>query len=123
MVTSMPARQRGISFSGFLFGAFLLVVVSLFAFRMVPAYMQDAKIRNLFVTLANDPDMQNASPANIRTAYIKRAGIEDITAVSADDIEIEKVNGRLTLSATYAARLPLVANVSLYIEFNPSSAN
>jgi len=55
-------------------------------------------------------------------SFSKRASIDDITAVKAEDIEIASSGGRLELSASYAIKVPLVANVTLCLEFNPTSA-
>ena len=121
MNKAMPAKQRGLSFSGFIFGAFLLIMVSIIGLKLIPAYMEDATIKNLFVTIANDPEMQSASVGNIKMSFSKRASIENVHAITYDDISIEKIDDRLMLSASYAVKVPLVANISLYLEFNPSS--
>lgn len=122
MNAAMPAAQRGLSLVGFLFGAVLLVLVSITGLKLIPAYMQDAQIKNVFVTIANDPEMQNATVRDIKTSFEKRADIDDIRAITSDDIEIVKENGRLVLSASYSVKVPLVANVSLFLDFKPSSA-
>lgn len=122
MNISMPGQQRGLSFFGFIFGAFILVLVSITGLKLVPAYMQNAQVKNLFVTIANDPEMQKASPRDIRTSFNKRASIDNISAVKADDIVIDSDAGTPVLSASYAVKVPLAGNVSLYLEFNPTSA-
>ena len=121
MNKAMPAKQRGLSFSGFIFGAVILVLAITTGMKLIPAYMQDAKIGNLFTVIANDPEMQKASPRDIRMAFNKRASIDDIRAITAEDIAIEKDGDRLVLSASYPVKIPLAGNVSLYLEFNPSS--
>lgn len=121
MNKAMPAKQRGLSFSGFIFGAFLLILLSIIGLKLIPAYMEDATIKNLLVTIANDPEMQGAAVGAVKMSFIKRASIENVRAIGADDIEISKADGRLELSASYAVKVPLVANISLYLEFNPSS--
>ena len=122
MDKAMPARQRGLSFFGFIFGAFVLVLASIGGLKLIPAYIEDAKINNLFTAIANDPEMQRAGPRDIKMSFNKRASIDNITAVKADDIEITTSGGRLVLSASYAVKVPLIANASLYLEFNPTSA-
>lgn len=121
MNRAMPAKQRGLSFSGFIFGAFLLILISTIGLKLIPAYMENVTIKNLFVTIANDPEMQGAAVGNIKMSFTKRASIENVRAITADDINIEKADGRLQLSASYAVKVPLVANISLYLEFNPTS--
>ena len=122
MKKAMPAKQRGLSFFGFIFGAVILVLVSITGLKLIPAYMEDMKISNLFTVIANDPEMQKASPRDIRMSFSKRASIDNISAINAEDIEIASEGGRLALSASYAVKVPLVANVSLYLDFSPASA-
>lgn len=122
MNKAMPAKQRGLSFSGFIFGAVILVLVATTGMKLIPAYMQDAEIGNLFTVIANDPEMQKASLRDIRMSFTKRASIDGITAINAEDIEITSNGGRLVLSASYAVKIPLAGNISLYMDFSPTSA-
>lgn len=122
MNTAMPVQQRGLSFGGFIFGAFLLVFLAITGLKLVPAYMQAAQIKNIFQTIAHDPDMQKASPRDIQASFERRATIDSITAIKSSDIDISSDQGRPVLSASYSVKIPLAGNVSLYIEFNPSSA-
>lgn len=121
MNTAMPSKQRGLSFSGFMAGAVILILVSITGLKVIPAYMQDATIKNIFVTIANDPEMQKASLGDIRMAFAKRATIDDIKVITADDVDITKDGGQLVLSASYPVKVPLAGNISLYLDFNPSS--
>jgi len=121
MNTAMSSKQRGLSFSGFMGGVVVLVLASTIGLKLIPAYMDDAKIKNLFVAMASDPEMQKASVADIRMAFNKRASIDNVKVINYEDIEIEKDGGRLVLSASYPVKIPLAGNISLCLEFNPSS--
>jgi len=123
MNTSMPLQQRGFSFGGFVIGAFLFVFFGITALKLIPPYLQEAQIKNIFVTMARDPDLQKATTREIQAAFSRRASIDNITAIKADDIDISGEEGRPILSASYSVKIPLVANISVFIEFHPSSAN
>ena len=122
MNKAMPVQQRGISFGGFIFGAFLLVFLGITGLKLVPAYMQAAQIKNIFQTMVREPDLQKASPHDIQMSFVKYATIDNITAIKADDIEISSEDGRMVLSASYEVKVPLGGNVSFLLTFNPSSA-
>ena len=122
MGTAMPERQHGFTFGGFIFGAFLLVFLVITGLKLVPAYVEESEIRNIFVSIAHDPNMQNAAPNEIRASFERQASIDAITAIQSGDIDIASNAGRLALSANYAVKIHLVGNISLYIEFNPTSA-
>jgi Domain of unknown function (DUF4845) len=122
MNTAMPAQQRGLGFGGFLLGAFLLVIGSIFGFRLIPAYLQNSTINNTFKVIAHDPEMQKASIQEIRNSFSKRASIDNMTAIKPEDIDVSTDDGQLVLSASYSVTVPLVANASLVLDFKPSSA-
>lgn len=122
MNTVLAVQQRGFSFGAFIMGVFLFVLLGITALKLIPAYMQAEKIKNVFVAMVHDPDLQKASPHDIQVSFDKRSVIDTITAIKADDIEISNEDGRLVLSASYSVKVPLAGNVSLLIEFNPSSA-
>lgn len=117
----MNKRQRGLSFTGFIMGALMLVLVSMVGLKLIPVYMQNSEINKLFATIANDPEMQKASVRDIRASFTKRASIDNISAIKAEDIVIDTSSGRPALSASYAVKIPLAGNISLYVEFNSAT--
>lgn len=119
---AMASKQHGISFSGFLVVVVIFILVAISGMKLVPAYIQDKTIKSKFEEVARDPEMKNASVRDIRMSYIKRVTTSDITAVKPDDIEVSKDANGITLSASYVVKIPLFANASLMLEFNPSSA-
>ena len=119
----IPAnRQGGVSLTGLLMGAAVLGFAAITGMKLIPAYMQDAEIKNLFDAVAHDPELQKSQAREIRIAYGKRAGVANITAIKPEDIEIGKDGDRLSLSASYAVKVPVAGNASLLLEFNPSSS-
>lgn len=122
MMKATKVQQHGFSMSSFLVGAIVLVFAAVLAMKLIPSYMQDGEIKEVFNAVAHDPDMKSASIRDIQLAYAKRASVADITAIKMDDVEIGKDDNGVTLSASYQVKIPLVANISLLLEFNPSSA-
>lgn len=121
-MNAMAHRQRGISFTGFIFIAAALVFVAITGLRLVPAYVHSAQISQIFREIASDPEMRTAPVRDIEISYQKRASINDINDLQSQDILIEKEDGNLRLSANYSVRIPLVGNMTLLLEFNPSSS-
>ena len=122
MNTAKSIEQRGFGISGFIIGAFVVVIVAITLLKLVPAYVQDAQINSIFRDIARDPEMQKATPHDIMVSFNKRASVDAVTAIKADDIDISSMGDTPVLSASYSVKIPLVANISLYLEFNPSSA-
>ncbi len=120
-MNSLRVAQRGMSFTGFIFGGFLLIVVAIFGMKLIPTYIHSAQISEIFREIASDPALRGASVGEIEMSYRKRASINDINDLNVDDISIDSENGNITLSAHYFVKVPLVGNVTLLLEFNPSS--
>lgn len=120
---AFAGRQRGIGFVGMIMIAAGIIFVAIAAMKVVPAYMHSAQIAEIFKAIANDPMMRGATISEIKDAYTKRANINYITDIKAQDIEVDNYEGRVTLSATYSVRIPLVGNAVLLLEFKPSSSS
>lgn len=118
----MAGSQRGISFIGLIMAATGIILIAILGLKVVPPYIHSFQIAQILKTISSDPAMQNASIKEIRESYTKRAGINYITDISADELEIAKDGAYLTLSVSYSVRIPLVANITLLLEFNPSSS-
>ena len=118
----MAKRQLGATLSGLLIWIVILVMGGIFAMKLIPPYIQNAEIKDIFNAIAHDQEMQNAPLKNIRESFEKRAMMNNITIIDATDIEIGRDAGGLMLSARYQEQLPLVGNITLVLDFNPSSA-
>ncbi len=120
-MNTLRNKQLGISFSGFIMVAFLLIFVAILGMKLVPAYIHNAQISSIFQAVASDPAMQGASIKEIKESYGKRAHINAINDLSPDDVEIGKDGTMISLSANYSIKIPLVGNITLLLEFNPRS--
>lgn len=121
MNISKPGMQRGITLSGLITAAFVLVLVVSTGLKLVPAYIENAEIQKIFNEISNDPAMQKSSLSDIRMAYIRRASIDNIQAVKIEDIDVDTSSGKPVLSASYFVKVPLAGNISFYLDFNPVS--
>lgn len=114
--------QRGISLTGFMVFAFIAVALLMLGFKIGPAYMEFYSIQKIMKDMAAEPAMLNASRGEINSAFNNRAGIENIKAISYNDLEVEKDGSNIVFSAAYAVRVPLFYNLSACMDFKPTSA-
>jgi hypothetical protein len=119
---ALANRQLGISFVGLILIAAGLMFLAILGLKMVPPYMHSAQIAQILKTIANDPAMRGATIKDIKESYSKRANINYITDITAEDIDIVQGDGSLSLSASYEVKIPIAGNVTLLLEFNPSSS-
>jgi len=113
-------RQHGLSMIAFLFVTIVVVACVLLTFRVTPAYIEYYSVtKALDEALVNAKDLNSAK--EIRDAFQKRADAGYIESVSGKDIEVTKEKNEVTASASWTRKLPLIANVSLLIEFETSA--
>ena len=116
----MRARQGGLSMLGFIFVAAVVVTCVMIGFRVMPAYIEYYSVQKaLEQSLVDTKDLNSA--AEIRNAFQRRADAGYIESVQSRDIDITKSKNEVTASASWTRKLPLVANVSLFLEFEASA--
>lgn len=116
----MLHRQRGLSLVGTLIIAILIIGAIIMAMRMVPVYNEYFAVKRALGAIASSSDAQ--SPEAIRSAFNRKAMVEDISTVKGEDLTIAKDNGRYVIEAQWERRIDLVANVSLVFTFQTTSA-
>jgi Tfp pilus assembly protein PilE len=115
-------RQRGISLNSLMIGGVVVALLALLAMRVLPDWIEYGKLVKVVKATAGDGALKDASMAQVRAAFTSRAGIDEIHAVTAEDLEITKDGGELIISFAYSRKAPLFGNVSLVFDFEGSSA-
>jgi hypothetical protein len=118
---TMRQKQKGISLSSLLVWAVILILVAISGLKIAPAYIEFASIQKNLSAIVKDINSQSADLNQIRVLFSKRAQIDNIKSINAQDIKINKESGRIVLSASYMVRIPLVSNLSLTIDFDAVS--
>ncbi len=120
-------KQAGVTVGEVFAWTVILVVLTIIGMKLVPAYTEADAIQNRFVELANNPKyakgkVTKAMMRNIRQEFAKQARIDNMQSLALDEIEVERGDdGHLIVKADYVVLIPLAKNVSLHINFQPSS--
>ena len=105
---------------GFLFVAAVVVTCAMVGFRVMPAYIEYFSIKQaLEQALADAKDVNSA--AEIRNTFQRRADSGYIESVKGRDIDVVKSKNEVTASVTWTRKLPLVGNVSLWLDFEATA--
>jgi len=117
------SRQQGIGFIGLAFVVIVVGALVLLGFRVLPAYLQFFTVKSALKEITNNPELKNASLPEIRSAFDKRAMVNDINVITGKDLEVEKGrDGGFTVSASYSQQISLFENVSACIDFAATSS-
>lgn len=114
-------RQRGVTFIGMIFIAALIIIGAIIALKLVPAYIEYATVVQHLREIARSPEARGSSPRDIQMMFSKRAQIDNIKVVTADDIEVTREGDSVLLSAAYQTKIKLFGNLSACIDFEPRS--
>ena len=113
--------QSGLSLVGVLLVGSMAAAVVLLGLRLVPVVSEYFGIKRALASVAGAANPQTATVSELRNAFTKRAIVDDISSITASDVDITKENGRIVMSVDYSRKVPLFSNVSLMIEFSASS--
>jgi hypothetical protein len=108
-------QQRGLSLIGLLLISALIVVVALVGFKLLPAYIEYFTIKRVINDIATESHGGTVRDATV--AFMRRAQIDDITAIKASDLEIQKQGDGFTIMTAYQRCVPLFSNISVCIDF------
>jgi len=115
----MRNRQTGVSFTGLIIGAVILIVVALLGMKVGPAYAEFSSAKAMIRTIA--VEKRGGSVADIRKAWSTKTMIDNISVIGPDDLEVTKEGGEILISFAYRKEVPLFANMGLYIDFAANS--
>jgi Tfp pilus assembly major pilin PilA len=115
------SRQRGLTIIGFMLVAAVVVIFAVVGFRVTPAYIEFFAVQKaLEQTLAETKDFN--TPTEVRKAFERRADAGYIESVRASDVMVTKNGNAIVASASWTRKLPLVANASLFLEFEATAS-
>jgi len=117
----MRKSQSGLSLVGVMLVGSMAAAVVLLGLRLVPVVSEYFGIKRALAAVAGAANPQTATVSELRNAFTKRAIVDDISSITASDLDITKENGRIVMSVDYSRKVPLFTNVSLMIEFSASS--
>ncbi len=116
-------KQMGVSLSGLLMFSVALIFVSLLGFKLFKPYTEYFAIQKIFRSIATKPEVRNGTRRDFNSAWAGFAQIEGISSIKGDDVEITKEGNGVVLSASYQTKVPLFKNISLLIDFAPTSGS
>jgi hypothetical protein len=112
--------QRGLALSSLMFWGVIIALVAILSLNVVPTTLEYYKIlKDIKATVAKvGPE---ATVADVRKTFDNFANIDSLD-FKAEQLDITKKDGKIVVSFDYDKRIPLLANVSLLINYKGSTA-
>jgi hypothetical protein len=98
-----------------------IVFVAIIGMKIVPAYIEYFTVKKAVTAITQSGELRNATVADVRKAFDRRANVDDITAVRPEDLEVTKDGNDIVVAFAYEKRVPLFYNISLVFDFAGSS--
>lgn len=115
-------HQRGFSLNQMMVGGVIFFIVALLAMKVLPEWIEYGKVVKSVKATAQDSTLKDGSVAQVRAAWTKRAELDEIHSITAQDLDITKDGNELVIAFEYSRKVPLFSNVSLVFDFEGSSA-
>jgi len=109
--------QTGLSLIGLLLVSAVLVFVALIGFKVLPSYIEYFAIKKAVTEIARGPEARGGQASDVKKFFDRRATIDNITSITGNDLEINKVGDGWEIIASYTVQVPLFGNVSACIDF------
>lgn len=103
--------------SGFLLWAILVIAALLLAFKLFPPYYEYYSIQRTLNVIVNDDSLRSLSKRDVESSYVRRATIENITALDVENLIINREGGGWVIEGQYSVKVPLFANLSACMDF------
>ncbi len=116
MITSNK-KQHGMTAIGFVM---LLGVIAFFtavALKLTPLYLENFEVSSVLKSLSDEAGIANKSVAEIEEIIMKRLGVNNVTHVTKDNIDISKEDGKTSVVISYEARVSLFYNIDIVANF------
>lgn len=107
------SRQRGLSFFSLLLLAALAVAVVVIGGRSISIFMEYMAAKKAINTAKS-----YASVTEVREAFNRAAGINDIHSIKGSDLEITKQGDKVEISFRYSREIALVGPAYLVYRFS-----
>lgn len=109
-------NHHGMTFIGLVLIIAAIVFIAILGMKVAPPYMEFINVKNAIKKAANSADV--TSKKDVASAFDRSATIDNITVIKGADLSVE--NG--LISAQYQVVVPIVANASVLLDFNATSA-
>jgi hypothetical protein len=110
-------HQRGLSLIGLIIVAGVVAFVAIIGFKLLPSYIEYFTIQRVVRDLSRSPELRGGTLKDVKSAFDRRAQIDNINSIKSEDLEITKEGEGFSVTASYSVKVPLFGNVSACLDF------
>jgi hypothetical protein len=114
----MRARQRGITFVGWLILLVPLAIVFYAGVRLTPVYLNYMKVAHSLDALKSEYKGDSTNAQSLGDSLLKQFEIQSVDYPTVKDISIKREGRGWVVEASYDDQAPLFSNISLQVAFD-----
>ncbi|MHB1529709.1 MAG: DUF4845 domain-containing protein [Acidiferrobacteraceae bacterium] len=112
-------NQTGMTLFGMTLIVFVIVFFTLLGLKLLPAYLNNFKVKSDLANLVHQPNASKLSRSEIVDGLERRFEIDEVSYVHlSKNLHVKRITGGKRISIVYEIRVPLIYNVSALIDFN-----
>ncbi len=111
-------HQKGMTAIGWLLVLGLIAFFTLITLRLIPGYLEFAKVSSVLESLQNEPGITRKTKTEIYRLIGKRFDVNDIFQVEPKQVKIAKDKDGLKISVNYERREHVIGNVDVVATFD-----
>ena len=117
MKKTLP-RQKGVTLLGMLTAVLVICFGVMLIIKVMPPYMQNYAVKNAMEDISKEANVAQMSKAKIKDKLERRLQVEGINAAIADNLLVDKKDGKLHMLLKYEKRVPVVGNIDFVFKFD-----
>ncbi len=122
MQKTLYFKQRGMTFIGLVLVIAAVVFLAVLGMKMTPAYIEFFGVKKIINKIANESNFNEMSKKEITQMFDNGASVGYVTVIKGSDLVVEKGESGNVVTAEYQVTIPIVANVSVLLDFNATTA-
>jgi Domain of unknown function (DUF4845) len=109
-------KQKGMTFIGLVLVIAAVVCIAVVGMKVTPAYLEFMSVKNAIKKIGREGGDLNKK--EVAASFDRSASVDNIAVIKGSDLVVN--NG--VVSAEYQVIIPIVANASVLLDFNATSA-
>lgn len=110
-------NQRGMTAIGWLLVLGLIGFFTLITLRLLPMYLEYAKVVSVLESLENEADITQKTRGEIIEIITRRFDVNDVKTVDPKIVKVAKDRGKMTLGMEYERREHVIGNIDVVGHF------
>lgn len=114
-------QQRGVGITGFALISIVVCFALLFAFKLIPAYLEHLSVSQSMSGLKNEENLpvdSTEAKIAIRKALQRRFDINDVRQIKARQVQIISTREGFDVVADYEVTVKIFADIDIVLHFN-----